>query len=280
MSTNSFLPLYNQRNHSLRTCPEQANIGLWYDKFCDTWELVYKQGDWEKTWNKQKAYWTDKVAGKIVGDQQQLDELVRERYLSLVKQYRGNMLFMRTISRFVTGIGRPHPVENGMSWHHTLSVPYLAGSSVKGMVRAWTEQWMEEQVSKKELDRIFGPDDPDLREVGHILFLDAVPVQPVKLEKEIITVHYQDYYRRPYLYTPVDSGNPKPNPFLCVAAGVTFVFPILPRSAYAGYKEDVKKVSNWLKQALEWSGAGAKTSSGYGRFTEDHRFDELRSVLG
>ena len=35
----------------------------------------------------------------------------------------------------VTGMGNPHPLESGFTWHPTLGMPYLPGSAV-GLVRA------------------------------------------------------------------------------------------------------------------------------------------------
>ena len=69
------------------------------------------------------------------------EDFLREsavRMVRLVEAHGGRWRVFRTTSRFVTGLGRRHPVENGFAWHSTLGVPYLPGSSVKGMVRAWT----------------------------------------------------------------------------------------------------------------------------------------------
>ena len=43
-------------------------------------------------------------------------------------------------SPFVTGMGNPHPVENGFSFLSPYGVPYLPGSSIKGIVRRAAEE--------------------------------------------------------------------------------------------------------------------------------------------
>jgi CRISPR-associated protein Cmr6 len=41
---------------------------------------------------------------------------------------------------FVTGMGNPHPVENGFSFLSPYGIPYLPGSSIKGVVRRAAEE--------------------------------------------------------------------------------------------------------------------------------------------
>lgn len=63
--------------------------------------------------------------------------------------------------RFVTGMGIENPLENGFLWHPTLDVPYLPGSALKGMTRAYAEVWREaaagQALDPSDLRRIFGP---------------------------------------------------------------------------------------------------------------------------
>ena len=83
----------------------------------------------------------------------------------------------------MTGLGRSHPVENGFAWHPTLGMPYLPGSSVKGMVRAWAEQETDPRPASEELDRLLGKQNS----AGSVCFLDALPIKPVKLEADVMT---------------------------------------------------------------------------------------------
>ncbi len=50
------------------------------------------------------------------------------------------MLSGKLTSPFVTGMGNPHPVENGFSFLTPYGIPYLPGSSIKGVVRRAAEE--------------------------------------------------------------------------------------------------------------------------------------------
>jgi CRISPR type III-B/RAMP module RAMP protein Cmr6 len=90
----------------------------------------------------------------------------------------------------------------------------------------------------------------------------AIPIGPVKLEVDVMTPHYADYYGSGDV--PGDWLSPVPIPFLAVAAGTAFQFGIVPRTTDG--KEHLETVAEWLTNALQWLGAGAKTAVGYGRF--------------
>lgn len=177
----------------------------------------------------------------------------------------------RTTSPFVTGMGLSHPIENGFLWHHTLGVPYLPGSSVKGMMRAWVRDWWQEDDEKvAEINRLFGheTEHPEGPAAGRIIVFDALPNEPVSLMAEIITPHSADWRitTTPAEKPPADWVSPVPIPFLAVAPGASFQFALAPR---AGAQEgDLDKACGYLAGALEWIGAGAKTAIGFGRFQD------------
>lgn len=245
------LPLY--RTISEPKCVE-GNAGLWYDKFCDMWN-----DDFNSLGDNGKKEWIRTVV-RNVGDEALLRE-IKERVISLISNSGGKAMLFRTTAPFVTGLGRSHPVENGFAWHHTLGVPYLPGSSVKGIVRGWARLWRN--LDNGEIRRIFGPDGAG--SVGSVIFLDALPVRPVELKAEIMTPHYGPYYRgdKPPEGWPADWHSPVPIPFLAVAEGQEFLFGVIPRKEAT---QDCEKVIGWLKEALQEIGAGAKTAVGYGRF--------------
>jgi CRISPR-associated protein Cmr6 len=168
-----------------------GNTGLWYDKYCDRWNKKAEGGIAYWTLGENKIHWINQIVGEI-GDEQQLRESCKRQRLLLQAQGMSaeQVLFFTTQWRFVTGLGRDHPVENGFCWHQTLGVPYLPGSSVKGMVRSWVEQWQDsiDDPEKKELTiRIFGPRDSQEIAAGNVIFLDALPIKPVRLEADIMT---------------------------------------------------------------------------------------------
>ncbi len=257
------VPLYSGSNAPPRP-PAEANLGLWYNKFGDTWNGARKNEQWKRA-----------LISSVTGVKQ--NELLQQacaRLCHLSEALHGEIRCLQTNGRFVTGLGREHPIENGFAWHHTLGVPYLAGSSVKGVVRAWAQEWRE--VNEEDLARIFGgASNGDDRARGSVIFFDALPYKPPKLEEEVMTPHYSEYYRKNG--PPADWYSPTPIPFLTVAARQPFIFGIAPVGLGRTSKTDVDKAMAWLVEALEWIGAGAKTAVGYGRFVLDDKItEELR----
>ena len=252
---------------------------MWFDKFCNQW-CEFEDKGCRQTWSlksKQtenpKLAWINTVAGRNSGDRDWLAEFAG-RLASLVRARGGQCLRFTTTSRFATGLGREHPVENGFAWHPSLGVPYLPGSSVKGLVRAWVEGgWSEEAVDSSMFRRVFGSDHrkrprPEAAQgtigpqIGTVIFFDALPTEPVQLKADVMTPHYGDYYETGA--APGDWLSPNPIPFLTVAPNQQFQFalaPSLPMNC-----ADVAAAASWLQAALTWLGAGAKTAVGYGRF--------------
>ncbi len=245
--------------------PQRGNdghAGLWFDKFCDTWRkdgnswtMATPQGSKEEG---PKLRWIKALAG-TVGAQDQITEYVL-RLRRLIHRRGGKAAVFRSDSRFVTGLGRSHPVENGFVWHPTLGTPYLPGSSIKGLVCAWAKSEAEPLPDPAARTRLFGNRD----RVGSLCFLDAVPVGPVQIEADVMTPHYAGWSVGD---PPGDWRSPTPIPFLTVAQGVSFLFSVVPWRTVAA--RDLDTVLAWLRDALEWEGGGAKTSVGYGRFHRD-----------
>lgn len=264
------LPLYKEANVRPPGRPQNGHAGLWFDKFCDGWE----NGDGRAfRWaDKGKFEWLRKAAGsEPVGDRRQIDEYAVRR-VRMVENRKGRLIAAKAVSRFVSGLGRSHPVENGFAWHPTLGVPYLPGSSVKGMVRAWAAVNADPQPDGERLKRLLG--DPD--SAGALAFLDAVPLAPVKVEVDVMTPHYGGWDES---NPPGDWRSPTPIPFLVTACdpSPTFLFGIVPLQAVS--EEELNAVAEWLQSALEWIGAGAKTAVGYGRMERDGAaLERLRSL--
>lgn len=237
-----------------------GNAGLWYDKFCDTWNADWTMsGDGD---DNPKQAWIRKVAhGDGVWQAGLLAESAA-RTQRLTEARRGVCGIFVTEGRFVTGLGRNHPVENGFAWHSTLGVPYLPGSSIKGLVRAWAKRDAEPSASEAELDRLLGRAAAP-RSAGRVVFLDAIPIVPVRLEADVMTPHYAGWTPDA---PPGDWRSPVPVPFLVVASQNAFLFSIVPRGIE---QRELDTVLGWLRAALRGAGAGAKTAVGYGRFALD-----------
>ncbi len=285
------IPLYK---HELqREFPGGGNTGLWFDKFCCKWrkEEVLGQKRWTLKTQQQrgkktnakdektnpKLEWIKTVTKKDVGDETFLTEMYK-RQKALLAHAGTSPLPYRTQGPFVTGLGRPHPVENGFCWHHTLGVPYLPGSSVKGLVRNWIEEWGDKEQRARLLpccggERRAKEDDGELR-AGDAVFLDALPIEPPTLGVDILTPHMGRWYQEGGSLKDMDEAgiipgdwhDPVPAPFLVVEDAL-FSFGILPRRPSCdAHIEDLKKC---MEKALKYLGAGAKTAVGYGRMAPD-----------
>ncbi len=249
---------------------KESNAGLWYDKYCDQWQ-VDRKSIWTlgaKDNANPKLKWIKKVTENRVGEDNLLAEACERQKTMVESTSAPGPLVIRTQWHFVSGLGRQHPIENGFTWHHSLGVPYLPGSSIKGMVRNWASQW--EGAEPEDIKRIFGPRNPKSTETtvaGSVIFLDALPTEPVLLKADVMTPHYSEYYteRKP----PADWISPVPIPFLVVAKNQPFQFALMPRYENEQSQKDLGLVQAWLKDALENIGAGAKTASGYGVFRQN-----------
>lgn len=266
-------PLYKQHE-----APEKplthSHKGLWYDRFfngySDTWTVD----------SKSKQQWIDTVKGAC-GDLKRLSE-VSLRTSQMVKAMSGSVFSARSDWHFATGLGLPHPVENGFQWHPTLGVPYLPGSAVKGLLRAWYESWADPFPEGSTLHGWFGSENKDPRkcrkdaQTGSFIFLDALPVECPILSADVMTPHmgqwYADGAQRPLdaNTSPGDWHNPVPVPFL-VSAKTTLLFAVIPRDSTA--QKELPALMMALQQALDWLGAGAKTAVGYGHFVRDEEID-------
>ena len=232
-----------------------ANLGLWSEKFFHTW----KQNGVK--WEANKGDWVKEMAGRTAGEKTLLQEVLGRRE-KLAQARSGQVASFTTEGVFFTGSGLEHPTEVGFLWHPTLGVPFLPGSSVKGLVRAYAAEW--EETAAAEMERIFGSQETGS---GSVVFLDALPEEPVKLQAEIMTPHYSPYYQGQGQVAPGDWTSPTPISFLAVSSGQAFSFAVLPLTCTAA--DDAEKVMQWLEKALAYLGAGAKTAAGYGRFTLD-----------
>lgn len=259
-------PLYQPAAEVAPVRARHGNAGLWFDKFCDQWTTP----PWSMKGGEQganpKLNWIESLTGQDHGVPEQVKEYTN-RLVRLSLQQGGRSLVFHAKSRFVTGLGRSHPVENGFAWHHTLGTPYLPGSSIKGMVRAWAETHADPKPDKATLDRLLGAHG----QAGKVCFLDAVPIEPVRVEADVLTPHYAGWSAND---PPGDWRSPGPVPFLVTAAGLRLLFTVVPRSKAAAGNLDL--VESWLTEALTWAGAGAKTAVGYGRMELDRsKTDDL-----
>jgi len=319
MPPNRYLPLYDklkQEGTTPRKMADSAHTGLIFDKFCDHWSGQTKwkeQIDTQRkqdipkatlsdpSWNVNPKTWFLNTVAKHHNDHKVTDGLLKSyhsRRDALLAALKGKSYPFKTSWRFVSGLGMGHVLETGFVWHRILGVPYLPGSSVKGLIRAWADPKTDKETGEhlgwgdpdawEEMKRLFG-DEKDMG-AGSLIVFDALPVEKPKLEVDIMNPHYGDYYSKKKLKIklangreqvidtpPADYLSPNPIFFLTVAADVSFKFALAPRPGI-GNSTDLSNGYKLLKEALENIGAGAKTAVGYGYFKGERDEAEKRSI--
>ncbi|WP_051351096.1 type III-B CRISPR module RAMP protein Cmr6 [Sulfobacillus thermosulfidooxidans] len=245
------IPLYAHSDIPNRPLPH-VNFGLWYDKFCNQWSTT-------DSWSFKKDQWIAQAESFHFVDKELISSFVQRR-IQMIQTLEGRFWVFETLTPFVTGLGRTHPVENGMVWDYLLGLPFIPGSSIKGALMASNRQYFERRYDMTERLTIF----------------DAIPLGPISLSGEVMTPHYGPYYQAKD--TPGDWFNPTPIPFLTVKEGQRFLFSIV------GSPELQDRIEEWLEETLTCTGLGAKTAVAFGRFrrvkSDEERLQrELEEVL-
>lgn len=198
--------------------------------------------------------------------------------------------------RLTQGLGIESVYETSMTLHHVYGIPYIPASSLKGIVRSWIivnayESREEKALSDSRFCDWFGcpgelvVEDKNGQKCryssfykearrGKLVFFDTYPLRPPRLKTDVMNPHYGPYYSDKTGNTPpADYHNPVPVFFLTVEE--------TPFQFILGGKKDVLKqtirnkstgqnltIFDWLKDALQSHGIGAKTAVGYGYMKE------------
>jgi CRISPR-associated protein Cmr6 len=169
--------------------------------------------------------------------------------------------------RLAVGAGdRANAYELGLSLHGTHGWPIIPGSGLKGLALAYARG-----EDPALLRAVFGWPLPHLApgtvgaDAGGVRFLDALPDgAPVTVHRDVLTPHVKPYYddaikdiparrRRP----PSEQHNPEVIAFLSVSG--RFAVDLVGTNP-----DHVRKAAQWLTEAGDELGAGAKTAAGYG----------------
>ncbi|MCL5948220.1 MAG: type III-B CRISPR module RAMP protein Cmr6 [Actinobacteria bacterium] len=195
-------------------------------------------------------------------------------------------------ANLLCGSGLSHLTEVGMSFMNPYGIPYIPGSSIKGVLRDAAQMLADNgssYLTPDDVDSLFGRvaeseevGDKASHNRGHLRFLDSLPQGSKVLGVDIITPHHREYYQgHDNACSPHDEKNPVPIPYLVVKKGTKFDLVIL-HGSHATSEEECecsKKVSQIVEYATEQMGFGAKTSIGYGWMKIDERkkqVDELQ----
>jgi len=276
------IPLYQslQGDNAPKTPHKDCHLGLWYTRFFNRYNAQWTLKD------TAKQEWVSSLANKRCGDATTLEQQTL-RLLRLVNALEGQIAVCKTTWHFATGLGLPHPVENGLAWHPTLGVPFLAGSAMKGLLRAWVEVWDDSLSDEERLQRrrtwfgmVKGEEGDEQDQAGKLIFFDVIPIEPVGLTADIMTPHYGKWYEQGHEIKghdmatllqhperlPADWHEPVPVPFLAVKHA-QFLVAVAARDAKK--KELANAALESMIAALHWIGAGAKTAAGYGHFVRN-----------
>ena len=259
--------------------PPDTNLSLYYYKLVPDFLNAGNQKDQLKRefFNKilAKKYHKTKVQARLAAIQAMLGQIVA----------------LKTTSRFLCGTGYTSPIEWGFNFDWTTGAPILPGSSFKGALLSYlefiaqmpVEKWpsghktklldSDTQWSKEEIIDVFGPQGKEAdKHIGGVIFYDAYPSDgdDKPFDVDVITPHYKKWYEgsKPF---PDDTENPVPLHFLTVKQGVSFNF-CYKIQPFDGAKH-IKNNNAWNARIDELIiecgrnyGFGAKTSSGYGYF--------------
>ncbi|WP_286886063.1 type III-B CRISPR module RAMP protein Cmr6 [Aneurinibacillus sp. UBA3580] len=197
-------------------------------------------------------------------------EMLAQRNRDAVEK---SLSYVETISlhfpgKLAIGLGQHSVYETSLTLHPVYGMPYLPGSSLKGVAANYViaEYFGGEEKTAYEDDGfvlLFG----NQKHKGSVSFFDALPTAHPNVEVDMLTPHYGAYYGKGR--APGDYGKPVPVPFLVVKNTPFQVMigtkenSIIPDGKWKGKKVlDVAREE--LVRALMETGIGAKTAIGYG----------------
>ena len=227
-----------------------------------------------------------------------LYQLAFDRWLLQTQQKQNFAALPATIDgRLMTGLALGGTLETGVTTQHSYGMPMLAGSSVKGAVRAYAENLFSQKdadgkvildekgktqidvAMKPILDTLFGADEDAEANAGYLVWHDAWYIPALTKEGkyssaeeakpfvgEIVTVHHQKYYAG-QSNEALDMESPVPNQQLAVQGSFYFVI----EGANQQWLDFAKQL---LENMLNQFGIGAKGTSGYGYFIQDDKLIE------
>lgn len=259
----------------------QSNKGLVFDRYLSLWEFE-TSGRFKEKVNDKYAVLKDFTQTFKDIDEASLAVVHarQERILAHAGNIAGKSYTLSSVWRIACGLGYDHPIENGFTLDHNSGLPYLPGSSIKGLCRYVFEQYIAAAQNSKNFNAekmfdLFGSDETDsptsVQNTGDIVFFDAFPEKVPAVEVDIINNHHGQYYEQLNTYdenegslpSPMETESPNPVFFLAIGTHTPFVFRLFSRSRNT---ENLKIIDSVILDGLTIFGIGAKTSVGYGRF--------------
>lgn len=196
--------------------------------------------------------------------------MMKSNYELLKKEWSDKYTFLNfefeVENKMVIGLGDASVYETSITLHHIYGVPYIPGQAIKGKIRNFILQKDYEESEEKALQceafqELFGSGD-DKKQQGDIIFFDAYPKNNFEIEEDVITPHYGKYYNEK---TELPTGDKDLNPinFLVVKDVVFEVVLAIKKDIKLWSIKDIQKK---IIETFNFTGIGAKESSGYGYF--------------
>lgn len=262
-------------------------------------DAAIDSGKIPKLWTKFDAHENEDSPWRPVlelnADDKRRMQALSERQNAIVKSHSPAQVLVveaESTSPFVTGLGLEHPLENGFAFLMPYGLPYLAGSGLKGVLRAAARELSEglfggnagwNEASITALFGMLSADGDTEHRRGALIFHDCMPnITSGRLRLDVMTPHQNHYFQQGK--TPHDSGQPNPINFLTVPPGSHFRFVITCHSGLLNndpqaatlLQRDASGTPHWqqlmrnaMEHAFAWLGFGAKTAVGYGAMREN-----------
>lgn len=217
------------------------------------------------------------IQGALSKDLQEVGKKASQKRFSAIihlenKECRTRVLSGKLHEPVIHGLGGGETGEVSITIHPIYGIPYIPGSSLKGVVRHWFIKAYFDGREKKFLD-----EDGQMAEIGRFVFgaenqkaavqfHDILIYEKAQIRFDTMTPHFAKYYSGKEHAVPDGSEEPIPIPFYTILVPEVEIF----FSVQIQKKYDPvllgKVVAQWTEKALTQWGIGAKTSSGYGLF--------------
>ena len=216
-------------------------------------------------------------------------ELTGQQYFALKTIYPGLLMGLGYDHEGgdIGGANKDEEIKLGFSFDYVTGLPYLPGSSVKGVLKSCFQKYgadIAAMLSCSDIEisafsrAIFGDGD-DERHPGTDIFLDAFPVR-ADGKGRVLGIDYITSHRSKHGKQYDGLSNPNPVRMLKVLPDVEFLFRFVLKDSVVNQirlPADVKK--EVFRELLSRYGAGAKTNTGYGRFQKgetEENYDWLK----
>jgi len=213
-----------------------------------------------------------------------------KNWIKMQQQRKNSCSFeIEATTKLLLGTGNDSAWEFGLNLNWPWGVPYISGSTLKGLVSSYLQKYGNEEYyrndktgEKSELQvELFGGvvkgDKQKTAYSGSVIFNDAWVMldKDLQFREDIINTHHQQYYSGNRL--PDGTENPIPIKFVALSAGAKFFVSI------EGSQEATAFIKDILAKALQAEGLGGKTAIGYGRFdvveSTEEKTNRLRDEL-